>query len=414
MNKRLPRLRAGLDIFPSPLPDRPGLLIRDPFRYADEMLIVPPLLARGLLLFDGEQTVLDLQAYLSRLAGEIIPGDAVSAMVSVLDDNGFLESEELARRRELRHAEFAAMSLRMPAHSGSGYPDHPDELRSSFDENLLNHDTEASTSGSEIPLGIAAPHVSPEGGWSGYSAAYNRLDRVHAESFEGKTVVILGTSHYGAPERFGLTRKPFETPLGAVETDAQLVDRLFNRAGRAVDMEDYCHSIEHSIEFQAVFLKYKIAANFKILPILCGPFVKALLSGDPPEADDDVRRFLDTLGELGDEFNQRLIWVLGVDLSHIGARYGDPNPATSFYGEMLDVRQRDEERIERVCAGDARGFFDLVYPNRDPLKWCGLSPIYTFLAAQPEAKGRLLKYDQWNIDEQSVVSFAALEFSRGT
>lgn len=414
MNKRLPRLRAGLDIFPSPVPDRPGLLIRDPFRYADEMLIVPPLLARGLLLFDGEQTMLDLQAYLSRLAGEIIPSDAVNAMVSVLDDNGFLESDELARRRELRHAEFASLPLRTPAHAGSGYPDQPDELRSHFDENLLNHDIEASIVDSEIPLAIAAPHVSPEGGWSGYSAAYNRLDAVPAESFEGKTIIILGTSHYGAPERFGLTRKPFETPLGTVETDTQLVDRLFNRAGRAVDMEDYCHSIEHSIEFQTVFLKYKIPANFKILPILCGPFVKALLSGDPPEAEDDVRRFFDTLGELGEEFNERLLWVLGVDLAHIGRRYGDPNPATSFYGEMLEVKQRDEERIERVCAGDARGFFDLVCPNRDPLKWCGLSPIYTFLAAQPEAKGTLLNYDQWNIDEQSVVSFAALEFSRGT
>ena len=31
----LPRLRADLDIMPSPLPEQPGLIIRDPFRYSD-------------------------------------------------------------------------------------------------------------------------------------------------------------------------------------------------------------------------------------------------------------------------------------------------------------------------------------------------------------------------------------------
>src|SRR5215813_8443495 len=52
MNKQLPRLRRGLDIFPSPVPDRPGLLFRDPFRYADEILIIPPLLVAALNFFD--------------------------------------------------------------------------------------------------------------------------------------------------------------------------------------------------------------------------------------------------------------------------------------------------------------------------------------------------------------------------
>ena len=48
--------------------------------------------------------------------------------------------------------------------------------------------------------------------------------------------------------------------------------------------------------------------------------------------------------------------------------------------------------------------------NQDDLKWCGSSPIYTFLKAVPEARGTLRRYQQWNIDEQSVVSFAASRF----
>ena len=63
-------------------------------------------------------------------------------------------------------------------------------------------------------------------------------------------------------------------------------------------------------------------------------------------------------------------------------------------------------------AGDAAGFFELVKPNRDDLRWCGYSPIYTFLKTAGEFEGTELSYEQWNIDEQSVVSFAGAEFRR--
>jgi hypothetical protein len=36
--------------------------------------------------------------------------------------------------------------------------------------------------------------------------------------------------------------------------------------------------------------------------------------------------------------------------------------------------------------------------------------MYTFLRAVPEARGSIEKYEQWNIDEKSVVSFAGMSF----
>ena len=50
--------------------------------------------------------------------------------------------------------------------------------------------------------------------------------------------------------------------------------------------------------------------------------------------------------------------------------------------------------------------------RRDDLKWCGSSPLYTFMMAVPDARGELNRYEQWNIDEQSVVSFAGISFSK--
>jgi predicted class III extradiol MEMO1 family dioxygenase len=79
---------------------------------------------------------------------------------------------------------------------------------------------------------------------------------------------------------------------------------------------------------------------------------------------------------------------------------------------MERVAERDALRIDRINAGDAGGFWDLVQERHDDLKWCGSSPLYTFLKVAPEARGELNHYEQWNIDEQSVVSFAGISFSK--
>ena len=268
-------------------------------------------------------------------------------------------------------------------------------------------------SGSPNPapiIGIAAPHVSPEGGWQCYAAAYNRL-RGLKEQLQGKTIVILGTSHYGEPEKFGLTRKSFQTPYGTVNTNTELVDWLLNRAGDVINMEDYCHSVEHSIEFQIVFLQHVLGNDFKILPVLCGAFVQSFMSGKPPETGDGVRSFFEALGELAALRQDQLFWVLGIDLAHIGQRYGDPLEARAEQGYLREVREKDYERLQHVGAGQSGEFFDLVVRDYDPLKWCGFTPVYTFMQAVKQARGEVLQYDQWNIDDASVVSFTAMEFT---
>ena len=83
--------------------------------------------------------------------------------------------------------------------------------------------------------------------------------------------MILGTSHYGEPDRIGLTRKPFVTPFGETIPDLETIDRLDREAGGAAAMEDYCHAVEHSIEFQVVFLQHLFGPRIRIVPVLCGP-----------------------------------------------------------------------------------------------------------------------------------------------
>jgi AmmeMemoRadiSam system protein B len=398
----LARLRLSLDFMPSPDPEHPGLLVRDPFKFSDSMLLIPPQLVPCLACFDGEQTTLDLRENLVRITGQIQVGELEKNLLDTLSEAGFLEDQNFEELRSKRTAEFAAAPTREPSHSGSAYPDNEDEAKKALSEFMQG----AAPATSESLIGIAAPHVSPFGGWESYRDAYATL----RPEYKDRTFVILGTSHYGEPDRFGLTRKPFVTPFGEAITDTALIDELAAASPGGIRMEDYCHAVEHSIEFQVLFLQYIYGPGIRILPILCGSFARSIYQGGKPEDNENVKRFFDGLGNISAREGNKLFWVLGVDMAHMGRRYNDQMVAKADEGEMLAVAERDRIRIERLSENDAPGFWDLVQENRDDLKWCGSAPIYTFLKAGPRASGTLHRYQQWNIDEQSVVSFAALGF----
>jgi len=386
---------------PSPVEDRPGLLMRDSLHYSDAVLIIPPALVECLSCFDGQHTELDLRAMLVQLTGDFQVGELERNLIDTLKQSGFLQDETFAAMKAAREREFAESPVREPAHAGSGYPDNPGELRQQMDEWMVG-----APAAEDGLIGIAAPHVSPSGGYQSYRAAYGLL----GPQYKDRTFVILGTSHYGAPERFGLTRKPYATPWGNSQTDTALVDELTRLAPAGVATEDYCHSVEHSIEFQVVYLQSIFGPDIRILPILCGSYAQSIYRGGKPEDNEGVARFLGTLGNIAAREGDSLMWLLGIDMAHMGRRYGDEIVAIANEDEMLVVEARDKLRMDSVIAADAQGFWDQVQENHDDLKWCGSSPIYTFLKVMPQVRGTVKRYEQWNIDPQSVVSFAGISF----
>lgn len=364
--------------------------------------MVPPALVEALECFDGMQSTLDLRSELVRITGEIQVGELEKHLFDSLNDAGFLENERYKELKANREADFASELKRDAMFAGTAYPE--DRLRLS---DLLKGRI-GGPQGSSATAGIAAPHASPDGGWNTYRAAYRALPSL--EDAKDRTFVILGTSHYGAPDRFGLTRKQFVTPFGEAETNLTLVNEIQAAANEAIRMEDYCHAVEHSIEFQIVFLQHLYGPGVRILPILCGPFVKSIYEGSLPEDSDAAAKFFDAVGNIAAREGKRLFWVLGIDMAHIGRRYGDPLRATANMGEMLAIGERDRERIKRITDADIRGFWSLVQDGHDDLKWCGSSPLYTFLKVMPNVRGELLNYQQWQIDSHSVVTFGALRF----
>ncbi len=343
----------GLDFIPSSDPEHPGLLIRDPLKFSDAMLLIPPQLVECLACFDGEQTSLDLRANLVRITGEIQIGELEKHLFDTLSQAGFLEDEAFEAQRLARVNEFIAAPKRDASHAGSAYPDNADEARKTISEFMQG--ALPARSGGFAPrhrraarqplwrLGILSRRLLRDAPFD------------HPSSQRDRTFVVLGTSHYGEPDRFGLTRKPFVTPFGEAITDRRLVDELAQAAPESIRMEDYCHAIEHSIEFQVLFLQYLYGPNIRILPILCGSFLRSIYQGGKPEGNEQVQRFFDALGNISAREGNKLFWVLGVDMAHMGRRYGDQMVARAEEGEMAAVAERDKRRIERLIAVRSSG-----------------------------------------------------------
>jgi AmmeMemoRadiSam system protein B len=331
----------------------------------------------------------------------------VDAIISSLSTAGLLEDAQFLKLRAEAFAAFAAAPNREPILIGQEYPDCPQDCRRFF-QDLLDRETdgEKPPPPSGTPFAFAAPHVSIEGGWECYRETFADLQRLPAR--EDRTFVILATSHYGPPERFGVTAKPFVTPYGATTPDLELLASLRALAPDALIEEDYFHSVDHSVEMHVVWLQHLFGADVRILPILVGGFVNSTYrASTPPESDPAIAQFFTAMRTLVQNHGDRLVFLLSIDLSHKGPQYGEQE---AFNEGDENIIAQDQERISKLEVGDAAGFWQHVQTGQDPLNWCGNAPLYTLLQAHPAARAEVLSYGHWAIQEGSVVSFAGMRF----
>src|SRR5688572_29718089 len=103
----LPALRRHLDLMPSPIPEAPGLLLRDPFRYTETVLVLPGPLVPCLLLFDGDHDEGELDVLLARITEGADARDLARHVRETLSAGGFLDDDVFVRLRDDRHRAFA-------------------------------------------------------------------------------------------------------------------------------------------------------------------------------------------------------------------------------------------------------------------------------------------------------------------
>ena len=407
MSDVLPRLRP-VEAFPVEHEGQRMIALRDPSGYTPSVVLLPGPLLEIVSLFDGDHTVIDVQATVMRQHGELVTAAEIESVVARLDEHGFLDTPRFAERVTAIETEFKRAPTRPASHAGGAYASEPRALRHTMDGYFAAPAGPGPIDGrasDERVRAVIAPHIDFHRGGPAYAWAYREV----AERCDADLFVIFGTCHAGLTQPFALTRKDYETPLGAAVTDQDFVDALVARARHDCFASELGHRGEHSIEFQAVFLRYLFGGrrDFTIVPILASFAHEALAHGKSPESDRSVARFLDAVVETAAAQKRRVAFVAGADLAHMGPRFGDP--ATVSSEELARIEREDRAMLEPVVRGDAAAFFASIEADGDRRRICGFSPIYALLRCLPGVPGVVRHYGQWP-DPQAVVTHASVVF----
>jgi hypothetical protein len=402
-----PRLRQVEVIFVTDRTHGRVLVLRDLEKIAPGEVVVPAHLAAVVGRFDGTRGPTQIAAEAARALGHPVEVGLVEQLVDELDAACMLDTPRFRARRREVVSDFSAAPVRPAAHAGGAYHGDAGKLGRFIEDECLARAPERAPAGAVI--GLCAPHMDLWRAAVGYGHAYRALGAGLAAAVD--TFILLGTSH--APMRcpFAVCDKAFDTPLGALDPDREAIREL--EAGSRFDVreDEYLHKGEHSLEFQAVFLRHVLgarAAGARIVPILCGLGAAQAMGRDPAH-DPEAESFLEALRGVVERRLGRVLLVAGADLAHVGPRFGDDRPLDERGRERLEAR--DAESIALALGGDAPGFFRQVASDLGTRRVCGLGPIYTMLRALPPARGERLHYDQCvDPDEGSIVSHASLAY----
>jgi hypothetical protein len=398
-----PKLRKDLDFLPVQSSGGTMILVQDRLGLVGEGKGINPELFKIMTILDGTHSPRDIQMELIRQqGGRLISMEEVEAFLGRLDASYFLDSPRYQEAHREIVAKFCAQGVRYCSHAGISYPKKADELSERLESILSIAEPPPVPTGKVIA--IVAPHIDFEAGKRVYSVAYQTLKGIAPER-----VLVLGVGHAMAREMFSVSTKTFETPLGRAENDQELTAELSRKGVEIMARNDFSHRDEHSIEFQLVFLQHVLKdVSFTIVPVLCGSLLGCLPAYSRDAYVSRAEDFLKTVAEAAQE--PGTLTVAGVDLSHIGPKFGHDRPADFIIG---DSERHDRELLQSLCTMNAEKFWFESKRVGDGYNVCGFSALACLLEVLPQCQGTLLGYEAFReAPTQSAVSFASAVFTR--
>lgn len=403
-----PRFRPLIEPVPAKGQDGRQLVVfRDPEGLSERQVAMS--LRAGVVvhaLLDGMH---DREAFLHdwrEAMGSDFPESELDVLVRTLEGAALLEGPGVALARRSALERYRSQAHRPAVFAGSSYPDDAEALQ----VQVAAWRTASGVEPVEGPVrAVLAPHIDPTGGGPCHGAAIAAFAACPAEVY-----VVLGTAHAGLHRPFALTTLDFDTPLGVLATDRGLVERLAARSGGGLLDDELAHRTEHSVEFQAVWLKAVHAdrENLRIVPVLVGSHHGRILEGSSPREDPEVMDFVAALRELREEYGDRLAIVASVDFAHVGPQYDQPQAPDA---EALErIMEADRRLLADAQALDAGAWFTHLHEEQNERNVCGAAPTWTLLETLAGAplESRLLRHDAWEIDPTSGshVTFAAVSW----
>lgn len=285
--------------------------------------------------------------------------------------------------------------MRPSALAGSWYPGGR-ALATATAVNLMH-----SASAAPVPSGRPVALVVPHAGWVYSGVAAGAAFRL-LKPGEFNRVVLVGPSHYGGFEGYGLDDPlAYQTPLGDVLVDRDAARSLLD-GGRAGWARSAARP-EHCLEIELPFLQATLGP-FKLVPVLVGRTM--------PE---DEKAFARKLALLADG---KTLFVFSTDFIHYGPRF-DYSP----FGPMSTAcRQRihetDSKAVALLTKIDASGFRSFLEETGATI--CGRHGLSTLMELlpriTPSAQATLLAHyastDIPGMADANSVDYVSMAFTR--
>jgi AmmeMemoRadiSam system protein B len=409
MSIDFPKIR-NINVFPVQMSGQTLFCLQDPQNISAKALFLPPPLYFIISLFDGQHSILDIQAEYMRKFGGFLFTDKIQEIISQLDENLFLEGGRFEEALREEEENFKKASVREARFAGKNYEMDPERLKVQLEGYFRSADGPGSLvdkGGANGLKGVVVPHIDFQRGGFCYAFAHREI----WERNTSRCFIIFGTAHTSMEHPFCLTRKDFTTPLGSLNGDKELIDAIQSHCPYDLFQDERVHRSEHSIEFQCIFLRYLYPEPIplKIVPILSGSFHEAIEKGISPMDLKPIRKFIEAIHESVLSLGREVCYIASADLAHMGLQFGD-REGMGRYGLRV-LAEEDQEMLGYVERVDGEGFFSSILKDRDRRRICGLSAIYAILQIIGAREGRLLKYGQaFTPEAQSVVTFASLAF----
>lgn len=369
--RQFPKLRWPLDFRFEKLEQQEVLILRCPLGITPQPLLLVPAVAPIIASFEGQQSVASIA---QKFSSHGVTPALVEQLVQLLDEKLFLAGPRFFRAQQELRETFFRLDTRAPALAGSAYAAEPEVLARDVDGMLASGVPVVVPSGANL-LGLVAPHIDYRRGHACYGASYAAVRGArHA------VTVLIGTSHQYSDQLFHLTRKRFASPLGVIPAAESFIDRLVRAFGSERSYrEELLHRQEHSLELQLPFLS-RIGFDQPIVPVLVGGFHRFLQSGQYPDTDEEYAAFVESFCSVAREWiatGQRLCFVAGVDMAHVGRAFGDTIPLSPAMMER--IAERDRMYLECLANGDPHALFAHAAEDGDARRICGFPTMYTVL-----------------------------------
>lgn len=215
----------------------------------------------------------------------------------------------------------SSQEIRRPAAAGTFYPADKERLKGKI-QRFLDIVEKVDIDGRVVA--IIVPHAGYD--YSGQVAAYG------FRQLEGRridTAVIICNSHTAYFTGVAVDdTDAWQTPLGLVEIDSALADKLVT-SDEEIKYNEEVHRYDHTIEVEVPFLQAVLKSDFKIVPILFGNTY-----------GDAYKKLAKVLAE---NLGANDIVVISTDMSHYPG-YDDANTIDRETLEM--IREGDVSKLE--------------------------------------------------------------------